>query len=212
MSTGGFDGSQRPGKVVYNDRSFNRIERSVVVKVAFKMLAGIFSVAAVVVARSCNSYGEEAVETPDMVLDKGTEHLLAGRTDEAIAEYDRAIEMRPAFASAYYNRGLAYSYKGDTTLALKDYTKAIDLEPGMYQAFYNRGNLYMAEGFNDKAARDFTSTIELDANHVGAYSNRGFVNLVRLGKKEEGCADMKKACTLGVCTNIELARGDKLCE
>ncbi len=71
--------------------------------------------------------------------------------DGAIADYTKAIELKPDFADAYYNRGLAkqakvyifggrvWTERGGLDGAIADYTKAIDLKPDFADAYYNRG-------------------------------------------------------------------------
>ena len=57
----------------------------------------------------------------------------------AIADYDRALELNPQFAQAYYNRGNAKRTLKDYQGAIADYDKAIELNPRFAQAYYNRG-------------------------------------------------------------------------
>ncbi len=47
----------------------------------------------------------------------------------ALAEYDEAIRLKPDFAEAYYNRGLAREHNNDLQAALADYDKFISLRP-----------------------------------------------------------------------------------
>ena len=42
----------------------------------------------------------------------------------AIADYDRAIELKPKFAEAYYNRGVAKGFLGDHEGAIADFALA----------------------------------------------------------------------------------------
>ena len=44
-----------------------------------------------------------------------------GFYDLAVADYDQAIELRPSYAPAYYNRGNAQFYLGNYRLAARDY-------------------------------------------------------------------------------------------
>lgn len=50
-----------------------------------------------------------------------------GYNQEAIDNYNKAIELNPDFASAYYNRGISKRTLDDTTGALQDYQRAADL-------------------------------------------------------------------------------------
>jgi tetratricopeptide (TPR) repeat protein len=52
-----------------------------------------------------------------------------GDYDKAIADCDKAIELKPKNAAAYDNRGNVYQAKGDHDRAISDYDKAIELDP-----------------------------------------------------------------------------------
>ncbi|MGI8893494.1 MAG: tetratricopeptide repeat protein [Bacteroidia bacterium] len=66
----------------------------------------------------------------------------AGKFDEAIMQYNLAIETRPSFATAYNNRGNSYAFKRDFQKALHDHTKAIELDPSYGRAWFNRAVTY----------------------------------------------------------------------
>ncbi|MBM3150059.1 MAG: tetratricopeptide repeat protein, partial [Chloroflexi bacterium] len=50
-----------------------------------------------------------------------------GKLDLAISDFNKAIELRPNYALAYFNRGITLQLKGDTMAAIADYNKAIQL-------------------------------------------------------------------------------------
>ena len=55
-------------------------------------------------------------------LQQSRESLIAdkGDYDRAIADFDQAIQLKPDYADAYYNRGIAYHDKGDYDRAIAD--------------------------------------------------------------------------------------------
>jgi len=67
---------------------------------------------------------------------------LNGQYDQAIADYNKDIEINPRDAVAYYNRGIVYGLSGQYDQAIADYTKAIELNPKDSDSYYNRGNAY----------------------------------------------------------------------
>ena len=52
---------------------------------------------------------------------------------EAIDSYNRAIEINPTHANAYYNRACAQAFQGDFDRAISDLAEAIRLEPDEYR-------------------------------------------------------------------------------
>ncbi|NJR64676.1 MAG: tetratricopeptide repeat protein [Leptolyngbyaceae cyanobacterium CRU_2_3] len=46
---------------------------------------------------------------------------------EAIANFNRALKVKPDYASAHYNKASCYALQGQTDLALESLQKAIDL-------------------------------------------------------------------------------------
>ena len=49
--------------------------------------------------------------------------------DGALADYDQAIRLNPAYVDAYNNRGVVRSDRGDADGAIADYDQAIRLNP-----------------------------------------------------------------------------------
>ena len=59
--------------------------------------------------------------------------------EEAIAQYSKAIKQDPEYASAYFNRALAYAILNKYENALRDAEKVLELEPDSYDAPYIMG-------------------------------------------------------------------------
>ncbi len=92
---------------------------------------------------------------------RGNAYYRKGDYDRAIADYTRAIQLKPNDAEAYYNRGNAYADKGDYDRAIADYERAIQLKPDLAEAYYNRGIAYKMRGEKEKAIADFKRFLEL---------------------------------------------------
>jgi tetratricopeptide (TPR) repeat protein len=106
----------------------------------------------------------------------GIANLNKREWDSAIANFTEAIRLNPNFASAYYNRGRAYSMKDDRDRAIADYTEAIRLDPNKADAYYFRGNALGYSFYDkhdyDRAIADLTQAIRLGSTW-SAYYNRG---------------------------------------
>ena len=64
-------------------------------------------------------------------MDRGVVRYLMNQFDDAIADYNEAIRLRPQHALTYFNRGSAYRKKGQNEQAIADYQKALELSPDL---------------------------------------------------------------------------------
>jgi tetratricopeptide (TPR) repeat protein len=108
--------------------------------------------------------------------------LLYAAVDEpqrAIADYNQAIEINPAYVDAYLARGKAYSSERfDDPRAIADYDKVIALDPRNAHAYLARAGFYMEQipEQADRAMADYNRAIEIDPADHWAYLRRGFVH------------------------------------
>jgi tetratricopeptide (TPR) repeat protein len=84
-----------------------------------------------------------------------------GRWEEAIAEYNKAIELDPNLAIVYNNRGAAYFETGQYDLAIADFNKAIELDPNLAMAYANRALAYTILGMDTEAEQDVEIAVQL---------------------------------------------------
>jgi|WetSurSiteA1Bulk_404760.scaffolds.fasta_scaffold04295_2 tetratricopeptide (TPR) repeat protein len=143
---------------------------------------------------------------------KAIQYEDQGNYDLAIKEYAKAIEINPKYADSYNKRGLVYFNKNMYEQAIKDYTTAIQFNPKYTDAYNNRGIIYYNQEKYDLAILDYSKAIELDPMYAKAYHNRGLIYFTKLEDKSKGCADWKKACELGECTNYNIAKNKGLCK
>jgi protein O-mannosyl-transferase len=73
---------------------------------------------------------------------RGIALVHRGNYNQAIIEYNKAIEIYPEFSEAYYNRGIAFARQRNFIQALSDFDKAIDKKPDYAAAYYNRAVVY----------------------------------------------------------------------
>ena len=114
------------------------------------------------------AFGQQTATIPEANIqnagtynDRGIAKRKKGDLDGAIADFTKAIELKPNYAEAYANRGNAKQAKGDLDGAIADSTNAIELKPDDAEAYTNRGNAKRAKGDLDGAIADSTKTIEL---------------------------------------------------
>ena len=124
---------------------------------------------------------------------RGIAYCDKGAYDLAIADFNKALEIKPKYAKAWYNRGNAYaSGKSAFDLAIADYTTVLDINPQLVDAYHNRGNIYKNKGEYALAISDYTKAIEINPRFAEAYNNRGNTYRSR-GKLDLAIADFNKA-------------------
>ena len=80
--------------------------------------------------------------------------LRLNRLDEALADFNKTIELNPKDPDAWNNRGLVYNRLGRTQEALSDFNKALELDDLNGQAYNNRGLVYLKLGKHNEAIED----------------------------------------------------------
>ncbi len=72
----------------------------------------------------------------------GLAYLEVGDKEEAIAMFDKTLELSPDDVLAYNNLGLVYQSKGDYDKAMYYLNRAIKISPDYANAYYNRAIVY----------------------------------------------------------------------
>jgi tetratricopeptide (TPR) repeat protein len=101
--------------------------------------------------------------------DTEREGILAGMTErtakmvasEALADFEKVIELSPRMAIAYYNKGNILLQAGDYTSALSAYSHAIEIKSDFGEAYYNRGYIYLKLGNKEAGVADLSKAGEL---------------------------------------------------
>ncbi len=110
---------------------------------------------------------EEAIKRNNV----GAEFLKQGRLDEAIAEFQRAVEVDPNYTAAHFN--LAYTYERRERIddAIAQYRKALQLEPGNVLGHNNLGVLLDKKGLYDEAIAAFEQALKIDPSNATVQGN-----------------------------------------
>ncbi|MBX2969360.1 MAG: tetratricopeptide repeat protein [Cyclobacteriaceae bacterium] len=104
---------------------------------------------------------------------KGRELLEKQEYVEALLNLNKAIELDPNSAAAYYLRGNIKAQFDDRHGAMKDYNTALEKNSKLTEAFFSRGNIKMKLQDYYGAIDDYTAAIALNENYIDAYYNRG---------------------------------------
>ncbi|MFW5735286.1 MAG: PEGA domain-containing protein [Oceanidesulfovibrio sp.] len=94
--------------------------------------------------------------------------------------------------------------------ALEKASEAVSLDPTNPQAFRIRGSILRALKKFELAVADYNCAIQLAENEPLFYVERA-VTLVEMGNVDGACYDFWKACALGQCKPITMARTEGVC-
>jgi Flp pilus assembly protein TadD/cell division protein FtsN len=135
---------------------------------------------------------------------RGYARLKLNLFNEAIGDFEKAIEFKHDFAEAYNNCGNAYRKleKYDDALAMCN--RAIEYKEDFAEAYNNRGNIFYLFSKDNEAIRDYTKAISLNPNYTGAYYNRGIAYYYLQNKLAEARSDWQKVIKLNPSYEKEL--------
>lgn len=142
--------------------------------------------------------GSGAVRAPDPLIERlddlarssgahlkrGNRALLAGRLDEAVEAFRRAVEARPDYGEARRSLALALARRGEHEAAIRELETALEDDSGNVWLHLDLGNVYRAQERLDEAAGALRRAVELAPDFAAARFNLGSL-LVALERWEE---------------------------
>lgn len=138
-----------------------------------------------VIARDPNS-------SPAYAL-RGTIRMTLGRRAEALADFNRAIQITPdvkGMEVVYVNRANTYWLEGNPRAAEADLAKALAMNENFALAYNLRGRMKADANDLDGAIADFDRAIKTEPKMMPAYIARAAVNL-QAGRLEQSISDYK---------------------
>jgi tetratricopeptide (TPR) repeat protein len=126
---------------------------------------------------------------------RGQALLQSGRTEDALAEFDRAIALDPHYAEALYNRGLLHQREKQYQLAVDDFTSANGLTPQRAEPLLGRAVSYLALDKVREAAADLDEAVQAEPQNAQVWSARGLA-YERLGDKTRALGSYARALNI----------------
>ena len=127
-------------------------------------------------------------------LELGIDKMRQGNYQEAIENFNQAIDVEKDFAVAYSDRCLAYLQLQDYHQAVTDCTQAINFAPDNSEAYLNRGVAHYRQRDYQAAIVDLNRAVALKPSDFRAYYNRGLARAGD-GKDSEAILDFNLALT-----------------
>jgi serine/threonine protein kinase/tetratricopeptide (TPR) repeat protein len=110
----------------------------------------------------------------------------AGRYEQAIEEYLRAIELDPTNGDGYRRVGQAYQHNNQPEKALAAFHKAIEADPKQYRNHRDLGTFYYDRGDYEQAVKHFGKAVDLAADEPRIHFSlaAAHINLGQFGPAE----------------------------
>jgi tetratricopeptide (TPR) repeat protein len=115
-----------------------------------------------------------------------------GKAQAAIAQYERALHLRPDYAEAHYNLGNALLPTGKVPEAIGHYQQALRIKPDYAEAHNNLGNALLQAGKPQDATAQYEQALRLKPDYVEAHYNLGTVFL-QAGRIQEAIGQYEHA-------------------
>jgi tetratricopeptide (TPR) repeat protein len=111
--------------------------------------------------------------------------------DQALSDFNKAIELDLKYVYAYYNRGDVYKALGKYTQAIADYNKASELDPNYAWPWHSKALVYISQKDYEKALESINKALTI-AKNATFYSTLGDIYR-EMGKIGKALASYDKA-------------------
>jgi Flp pilus assembly protein TadD len=119
--------------------------------------------------------------------------MMAGRTKEAITEYEARARMEDGEARAHSDLGTALLATQDLDRALSELGRAVQLDPQRPSAHSNLGYALQQAGHLDRAVAEYREALRLDPKLVSAWINLATALARDPKTRKEARADLERA-------------------
>ncbi len=115
-----------------------------------------------------------------------------GRVDEAIAHFQKALQIKPDYAEAHVNLGEALFQQGKVDEAMIHFQKALQIRPDYAEAHNNLGNALLQKGRVDEAITHLQKALQIIPGFVKARASFGNA-LLQKGNVDEAIVQYQTA-------------------
>jgi tetratricopeptide (TPR) repeat protein len=125
-------------------------------------------------------------------ISRGLTLFTIERYEEAIASYNKALEIKPDYYEAWSNRGLTFFTIERYEEAIASYNKALEIKPDDYETWIDRGWALFSLKRYEEAITSYNKALEIKIDFPMALYYKGFA-LFSLKRYEEAITSYNKA-------------------
>jgi protein O-mannosyl-transferase len=115
-----------------------------------------------------------------------------GQVDEALKQFQKALEINPKYVEARGNLAAALFQKGQVDDAVAQYKRTLEISPNYAPANYNLGLALFQEGQVGEAIAQYKRAVQINPYYPDAHNNLGNA-LLQKGQVDEALDQFKKA-------------------
>ncbi len=135
----------------------------------------------------------------------GNALLQAAKIEDAIAQYEQAVRLKPDYLEARINLAFVLLQVGRIDDATGHLEQAVRMSPDSIEGHYDLGNAYLQVGRVQDAIIEYQQTVRLNPDYTPAHVNLGFA-LAQRGRFDEAVRHWETALRLDP-SNQDAKRG-----
>jgi tetratricopeptide (TPR) repeat protein len=137
----------------------------------------------------------EIAPTVANLVNRGNAYANLHRPNEALADFDTALQLEPRNLPALLGRANADYASRRLSASLDDFTRVIGADPSNALAYFKRGNIHLDLREFAPAFSDYSESLKRDPNQAVVLLNRS-IAAARLGRRTDAARDQRLALDL----------------
>ncbi|WP_229414781.1 MULTISPECIES: tetratricopeptide repeat protein [Moorena] len=146
-------------------------------------------------------------EQADLLVELGMLLLAATEYEDAIANFDQALEIKPDDHQAWYSRGISLWKLGRKKVAIDCYDQALKIKPDYHEAWNNQGVALLDLGRLEAAIACYDQAVKIKPDFHQAWYNKACCYALQ-GNLDLALDNLKQAITLNPEDSREMAKTD----
>ncbi len=147
----------------------------------------------------------------DALYGRGISYAALGKNEQAIADFENVVKLKPGYDKAYRQMCTTYLAMGKPDQAEAAISVAITACGADADLYFSRGLARYQMNRKEEAVEDYNEAIKLDSKRKEYFNDRGYV-LLELGRVDEAKSDFRRALEIDPHYKLaldNLARMDK---